>query len=183
MKSLHSLFLCLAFGANLATAGETPLPEGGASGFVRAYCIDCHNDRKQKGDINLKSFLEAEAIERELLMSVYHQIHLQLMPPEEEDQPDPGERSKVLAILESGLSASGIAIVDKKALPGYGNYVDHEALFGEGLPGSGKVPPPRIWRHSPESFSQRVNRIAGHDVVKFVPVATFPVPQKGLKHP
>ena len=71
-----------------------------------------------------------------------------------------------------------------KTLPGYGNYVDHEALFETDLADLPATPTlPRLWRHSPESFSERVNRIVGHDVIKFVPVATFPVPQTSLKHP
>ncbi len=37
--------------------------------------------------------------------------------------------------------------------------------------------------YSPESFSERVNQIVGRNVIEFVPVATFPVPQDGLKHP
>ncbi len=141
------------------------------------------NDRKQKGDINLEPLIhDAASVDLELLVSVFDQLDLEEMPPEEEEQPTMDEKAKMLAFLNAAIKTTGFSTIDKKALPGYGNYVDHKALF-EGALLDSVSPPPRIWRYSPESYSQRVNRIVGHDVVKFVPVATFPVPQKGLKHP
>jgi len=147
-------------------------------------CLNCHNDQEQNGEINLKPFLQVEtAIDRDLLISVYDQINLEEMPPEDEAQPTGAERAKMLAFLNEAIQASGATTINKRALPGYGNYVDHESLFEKKLLAPQPAPSPRIWRYSPESFSERVNRIAGKDVIKFVPVATFPVPQRGLKHP
>jgi hypothetical protein len=185
MKSILNTILGLAFGAVLLTAQETGVSVEGAQEFIQSHCIDCHNDRKQKGETNLKPFLQGEpAVDRELLLSVFDQLNLEEMPPEDESQPTSDERGRMLGFLKETIQASGASTIDKKALPGYGNYVDHEALFEEHLADLSSTPtPPRLWRHSPQSFSERVNRIAGHDVIKFVPVATFPVPQKGLKHP
>lgn len=181
------MIIGLAFGTVLATAQESGISIEGARTFVQSHCIDCHNDQKQKGKTNLKPFLRVQenaAVDRELLLAVYDQLNLGEMPPEKEAQPTSDDRRLMLGFLKETIQASGVATIDKKLLPGYGNYVDHEALFEKDLANLPQMlPPPRIWRYSPESFSAKVNRIAGHDVIKFVPVATFPVPQKGLKHP
>lgn len=185
MKSVLTTTLGLAFGTVVVTAQDTRMSAGGAREFFQSHCIECHNDRKQKGKINLEPFLHDEpAVSRDLLLAVYDQLNLEEMPPEDEAQPTSGERERMLTFLEESIQANGATALDKRALPGYGNYVDHEALFEKDLADLPSAPPPpRLWRHSPESFSERVNRIAGHNVVEFVPVATFPVPQRGLKHP
>ena len=105
------------------------------------------------------------------------------MPPDDEVQPTSAERAKMLTFLDEAIRASGAFAINKKLLPGYGNYVDHVRLFEAKLTEPQTGAAPRIWRYSLEAFSARVNRIAGSDVIKFIPVATFPVPQKGLKHP
>ena len=183
MKLSLITILCLGFGTVFATT-EEPVPVEAAHDFIQSHCINCHNDRKQKGDINLRPLLhDAASVDLGLLVSVFDQLDLEEMPPEDEEQPTMDEKSKMLAFLNAAIKASGSSTINKKALPGYGNYVDHKALFEDALSDSASAPPPRIWRYSPESYSERVNRIVGHDVVKFVPVATFPLPQKGLKHP
>lgn len=185
MRFIFFTILVLLFAAVVATAEEAKMSENGARKFIETHCIACHNDRKQKGKINLKPFVQSEpAVHRELLHSVFDQLNLEEMPPAGEPQPSPADRGRMVAFLKELVHASGASPIDKKTLPGYGNYVDHDALFEQDLADLPPSPlPPRIWRYSPESFSERVNRIAGQDVIKFVPVATFPVPQKGLKHP
>ena len=76
--------LGLGVGAVRATAGETKPSVEAAREFVQLHCLDCHNDRKQKGKTNLKPFLqEKAAFDRDLLLSVYDQLNLEEMPPEE----------------------------------------------------------------------------------------------------
>ena len=184
LKPILTFILSLGLGVVGASAQEALRSAEAAGEFVQSHCIDCHNDRKQKGKTNLKPFLEGKVpLDRALLISVYDQLNLEEMPPDDEPQPDKIQREQMLAFLNQALHASGVAAIDKKSLPGYGNYVDHEALFEKELVAHLPAPSPRIWRYNPESFSERVNRIAGRDVIKFVPTATFPVPQKGLKHP
>jgi len=145
------------------TAAEEPVPVEVVDNFIQSYCIHCHNDRKQKGDINLGPLIhDAASVDLQLLVSVFDQLDLEEMPPEDEEQPAMDEKAKILAFLNAAIKATGSSIIDKKALPGYGNYVDHEALFNGTLPDSASAPPPRIWRYSPESYSERVNRIVGH---------------------
>lgn len=185
VKSVLASLLSLTIGTVSVSAQESKELVGGAHEFIQSHCIDCHNNQKQKGKINLKPFLQDnEPIDQDLLLSVYDQLNLEEMPPDGEAQPTSKALGEMLSFLDEAIQAIGATSIDKRALPGYGNYVDHQALFEkdlDALPPSS--PSPRLWRHSPESFSERVNRIAGSDVIKFVPVATFPVPQKGLKHP
>jgi hypothetical protein len=183
MRRISIAFFFLARLA-LAEDAKPTSPLVAAREFVQTYCVDCHNDKKQKGKTNLAPFLRDGRFERDVLLSVYDQLHLEEMPPDDEDQPPDEVRQQMLAFLSQTISASGATTVDKKSLPGYGNYLDHEALFEAELTDKQSAPPARrLWRYSPESFSERVNRVAGHDVIKFVPVATFPVPQTGLMHP
>ena len=167
-----------------ATAQETPASADSPQLFMQTFCIDCHNDQEQNGEINLQSLLrDPSRLDRQLLLSVYDQINLEQMPPADADRPTIAERAKMLGSLDGLIQASGAVAIDKKLLPGYGNYVDHDSLFKTRLTKSQPAAAARIWRYSPETFSARVNRIVGRDVIKFIPVATFPVPQKGLKHP
>ena len=183
MRSLSIAFFFFPWLA-LAEDAKPASPLVAAREFVQTYCFGCHNDKKKKGKTNLAPFLRDGTFERDVLLSVYDQLHLEEMPPDDEDQPPAEVRKQMLAFLSQTISASGATTVDKKSLPGYGNYVDHEALFEAELIGDQPAPPPRrLWRYSPESFSERVNRVAGQDVIKFVPIATFPVPQTGLTHP
>lgn len=180
---LSITLLCLP-GLVLAEDVRPASPVESARGFVRSYCFDCHNDGKQKGKTNLEPFLRGGTLDRDVLLSAFDQLHLGQMPPEDAAQPPEAARGQMLAFLRQALGAGGVESVDKRSLPGYGNYVDHEALFEAELTDDHAfAPPQRLWRYSPESFSERVNRIAGQNVITFVPVATFPVPQTGLKHP
>lgn len=155
-----------------------------ARDFVQSYCIDCHQPPKPKGGTNLIPFLSGGTMEKDVLLSAFEQLDLGEMPPEDETQPPKTARAQMLAFLSQTLRAGGTAPIEKRFLPGYGNYISHEALFEEEpLDAPSAAPPQRLWRYSPESFSERVNQVTGHDVIKFVPVATFPVPQTGLKHP
>ena len=176
MRKISIAFFFLARLA-LAEDAKPSSPVVAAREFVQTYCFDCHNDKKQKGKTNLAPFLRDGTFERDVLLSVYDQLHLEEMPPDDEEQPPEEVRKQMLAFLSQTISASGATTLDKKSLPGYGNYVNHEALFEAELIDKQPAPPARrLWRYSPESFSERVNRVAGQDVIKFVPVATFPVP-------
>ena len=183
MRKISIAFLFLARLAHAEEANPVS-PLVAAREFVQTYCFDCHNDKHQKGKTNLAPFLRDGTFDRDVLLSVYDQLHLEEMPPDDEEQPPAEVRQQMLAFLSQTISASGATTLDKKSLPGYGNYVNHEALFEAELIDKQPAPPARrLWRYSPESFSERVNRVAGQDVIKFVPVATFPVPQSGLMHP
>jgi hypothetical protein len=39
-------------------AEDTKAPVEVSRDFIHSHCLDCHNDRKQKGEINLKPLLQ-----------------------------------------------------------------------------------------------------------------------------
>ncbi len=87
-----------------------------ARDFVKTFCIDCHNDGNQEGKTNLSSFLRKGTFERDALLSVYDQLDLGQMPPEDADQPSDVARARMLAFLSQTIIASGATTIDKKSL-------------------------------------------------------------------
>ena len=115
MESVVTTVLSFGLGALLATAQE-PISIEVAREFIQSHCIDCHNDRKQKGETNLTPFLQDESsVGRDLLLTVYNQLNLEEMPPEEEAQPTSDERGLMLGFLKESIQASGTSNIDKNA--------------------------------------------------------------------
>ncbi len=83
-----------------------------------------------------------------MLFKVYDQTMLEYMPPKGKKQPSPEERKEFSDLLEGMLKAKGH---DRKAMAGYGNYVDHDSLFKPNklTPGTEK----RVWRGDAEAFA------------------------------
>ena len=85
MKLTLLSILGLTFGAVFATA-EEPVPVEVIHEFIQSHCINCHNGRKQKGDTNLRPLInDATSVDLELLVSIFDQINLEKMPPEDEE--------------------------------------------------------------------------------------------------
>jgi len=135
--------ICLAFFPVFANAEESRPSTGASQLFIQSFCIDCHNDQEPNGEIDLDPLLQNQsAVDRQLLISVYDQINLEQMPPDDEVQPTSAERAKMLTFLDEAIRASGAFAINKKLLPGYGNYVDHDRLFEAKLtePQTGAAP-------------------------------------------
>ncbi|MDF1739075.1 MAG: DUF1592 domain-containing protein [Verrucomicrobiales bacterium] len=65
--------------------------------FLERYCIDCHGETKQKGEVRLDDF---DAIDGALWSTIYDQIHYRDMPPEDELQPSEAELASVATLVE-----------------------------------------------------------------------------------
>ena len=63
------------------------------SKFFEAYCVQCHGEDKQKGDVRLDIQPELDA---ELWEAVYEQLAGGEMPPDDEKQPEKTERNGVM---------------------------------------------------------------------------------------
>ncbi|MDA7532343.1 hypothetical protein N8521_02160 [Akkermansiaceae bacterium] len=114
MKLTLLSILGLTFGAVFATAKE-PVPVEVIHKFIQSHCINCHNDRKQKGNTNLRPLIDdAASVDLELLVSIFDQINLEEMPPENEEQPTIDEKSKMLAFLDGAIKDKGSSPLDKK---------------------------------------------------------------------
>ena len=64
--------------------------------FLNRYCVRCHCETTQKGEVRLDDF---DAIDGSLWSDVYDQIHFANMPPEDEIQPSKADRRRVAALV------------------------------------------------------------------------------------
>ncbi len=92
--------------------------------FLKSYCLDCHNEKKQKGELNLARFETEAAVlaERRVWRRVWEMLHNREMPPPEEKQPGEDQRAALAGWIEQML-----------ARPVEG-----------GAPNPGRVPPRRL---------------------------------------
>ena len=161
---LHSLFAVAAFAAIAASThawadggnADAPAVPQPVQGILRAYCQDCHGEKKSKGQVRLDTLSALDAkVRLDLMNKLQEQLHFAEMPPEDEKQPTPAER-KLLADWVRGelLQSNAPLIEDKLRYPDYGNAVDHDKLF------SGEITekpytPARRWLVSPQIFTGR----------------------------
>ena len=72
--------------------------------FLKKYCISCHGEDKQKGDIVLHDLrtLDDAFKKHQLLESIVDQIHYGDMPPDDEEVlPSEAERKEFIAVLSN----------------------------------------------------------------------------------
>jgi hypothetical protein len=129
--------------------------------FVLNYCADCHGEVDPEGDISLSALTGDLSKEDKVKRweQVYHQLTLASMPPKAEEQPDAHTRAMVLRWLEQEFAKAGIKVENKLARPGYGNYVNHELLFGDSRV-KPSFSPPRLWRIRPAVYERSLQQLA-----------------------
>lgn len=128
-----------------------------AAALLAKYCLDCHEDGTEKGGIRLDHFGElALGARLDLLNKVQEQVYLGQMPPKKKAQPTEEERKELGLWVWGELNAyKASKLEDKLRYPSYGNYVDHDKLFG-GKTTEVPFTPARRWMVSPQIFEQRV---------------------------
>ena len=97
--------LALAAGIVLGDAPPKPTPavpvnfQADIRPLVAAYCVDCHNSDKQKGDLDLAAFTSPEKAmaEKEAWSLVADRVQSSEMPPPKSKQPTEAERARLLA--------------------------------------------------------------------------------------
>ena len=158
MKRTHSILLSLLLFVASTDAADKEEFEKTALTFVDSYCADCHDADSAKGDIILTDLPpHMDTVDSAFRwQKMLEQVRAGVMPPVDKKQPTQAEANEVVTLLEETLLASdnGEAYRKKLLLPQYGNYVDHEKLF------SGEIQAPafspaRIWRLSPDIFSEK----------------------------
>ena len=158
----------------LSTALPLPaveLPKPDADGFqqrvlplLTKYCGDCHNDDSLEGGLLLGD-VDADLIGGESFETwrlIDEQIKFGDMPPEDADQPTDEERATILKWIRGEFLKSqrpGVVTVEKLLLPQFGNYVDHQFLFGQRLPRVYPAPP-RLWRLRADIYDRTMPRLA-----------------------
>ncbi|WP_166822209.1 DUF1588 domain-containing protein [Thalassoroseus pseudoceratinae] len=161
MSYSHNLRWLVSLGAILCGttvfATETPKSELGT--FVAEHCVVCHNAELLMGKLNLQHVAEnPSAADSVLLQRLHEVVANQEMPPVDEPQPSEKVRASFLAKLTATLKTRSDA-ENKLLEPGWGNLVDHQALFTE--PDVRRAATPaRLWRLSPHIFMQRANDVS-----------------------
>lgn len=74
--------------------------------ILKDYCLDCHNDKKTKGELNLARFGSEAAVlaERKVWRRVWEMLHNREMPPPEETQPREDQRLALTDWIEQMLA-------------------------------------------------------------------------------
>lgn len=124
--------------------------------FTR-YCADCHGKEHNEADIDLgKLATLKKSAQLDLLNRVQDQLFFKTMPPADSRQPSEADRMPLVNWLRSELRKHGASKLDEKlSYPAYGNYVEHELLFGEKVKAAAFTPA-RRWLVSPQIFTERV---------------------------
>ena len=73
--------------------------------LLEQYCFRCHGPESDKGDVNLSTFNDLAAVQRDpkLWQTVLRQLHERVMPPASKPQPTPDERAKLEGWLRQTL--------------------------------------------------------------------------------
>jgi mono/diheme cytochrome c family protein len=73
--------------------------------FLAQTCYDCHNNRRQKGDVNLQLFETADAVAAhpDTFDLLLQKLRSGEMPPDDEDRPDPEDVEAVTAWVSTEL--------------------------------------------------------------------------------
>ncbi|MCS5642200.1 MAG: DUF1588 domain-containing protein [Dehalococcoidia bacterium] len=130
--------------------------------FLAKYCVDCHGDDTQEGDVAFHELNGINADNARLWKSIWEKVAVKEMPPKDEAQPTVEERQQLAELIVTGMQQ---ALKDKGGYhehlhPSKGNLLDHDLLFGE-LPSNLEPTssPARIWRLHPQAHFTRLNEL------------------------
>ena len=168
------LVLAITLSWNLlsAASGETYTPgqkvnkdfESFARPFLDSHCVDCHGDTEPEGNLSLHDLGPVDEVNSSTWTSVWAQVTLKEMPPQEMSQPEVVERLQFSAWIVGELTH---VMRDKGGFrahldPNKANFVDHDLLFGP-LPDTIKLTPTsspaRIWRVTLQEHITRLNEL------------------------
>ena len=132
--------------------------------FLESHCVDCHGESDPEGNLSLHDLGAVDEVNASVWNSVWAQVALKEMPPEEGDQPGVVDRLKFADWIVSELQR---VTRDKGGFrahldPNKGNFVDHDLLFGELPDGITLEPtssPSRLWRVTPQEHITRLNEL------------------------
>jgi len=135
-----------------------------AKSFLASHCVDCHGETSPEGNLSLQDLGPVDEINASTWRSVWAQVTLKEMPPQDADQPEVVERLQFSDWIVSELTR---VMHDKGGFhdhldPNKGNFVDHELLFGplpDGIRLEPTSSPARIWRVTPQEHITRLNEL------------------------
>ncbi|TWU18492.1 hypothetical protein Poly21_06550 [Allorhodopirellula heiligendammensis] len=114
------LGICCSVSPFAVAADTEPDLQPVISGFVEKYCLECHDADTAEGEREFESFSLPLVSEQQLITAdeMIDQVTLQVMPPEESDQPTDDERVSFVTALRNLVSQA-----DDKAPGGGGRTV------------------------------------------------------------
>ena len=132
--------------------------------FLGNYCFDCHDDETKEAELNLLELGPVDELNAAVWKSVWAQVAMGEMPPQNKSQPKITDRLKfsdwVVQKLRKVMKDKGGFKADLD--PKKANYLDHDLLFGE-LPKEITLKPTsspsRIWRVTPQEHITRLNEL------------------------
>ena len=105
MKTLLFIIFITWIGHGVLGAASTEVMPEKIEEILSNYCVDCHDEATQKGDLNLDFFQIDWTLEKNrMLWEKVHQANTQsLMPPVNKKQPTAEERKTLTEWLDSKL--------------------------------------------------------------------------------
>lgn len=75
--------------------------------LIQQYCLDCHNEDTQEGELDLSGFSSLKGMEgaADSMQRLLEIVRFGAMPPEDADQPTPEERKQLVNSLDQTLFA------------------------------------------------------------------------------
>jgi len=135
-----------------------------AKAFLASHCIDCHGETTPEGNLSLHDLGPVDELNASVWRSVWAQVALKEMPPQDADQPEVVERLQFSDWIVGEMTR---VMHDKGGFrdhldPNKGNFVDHNFLFGplpDGIQLQPTSSPARIWRVTPQEHITRLNEL------------------------
>ena len=164
-RQIVILTILLFASPTLRTAGASEF-ESRIAPFLKQHCVRCHGAKKAEAHLTLhKMTSKVGPSETKVWEAVMSQLSEGVMPPEDELQPTPDEKTSTLRwIRETLRSVSNTLPAQDMIYPQNGNFVPHKLLFSANadvMPAT----PARIWRVRPsiyESFVEHASREPFH---------------------
>lgn len=159
MRRLLVIFSTAAFLPAWGAQPSFQVPAKSAE-LLQQYCLDCHEEGTEKGDIRLDNLAEIPLQARlDLMNRALEQVYLKQMPPKKKDQPTEEERNELGGWIWKELHSHNASKLEEKLrYPSYGNYVDHQKLFS-GTIKEAAFTPARRWLINPMIFDEKVRDI------------------------
>ena len=171
-SKLFAGFVVIAFGMLSVAMGETYTPgepsnkdfAGFAKAFIANNCLDCHGESDPEGNLSLHDVGPVDEINAATWRSIWAQVTLKEMPPQDMEQPTSVARLQFSDWIVGELTR---VMKDKGGFrahldPDKGNFVDHDLLFGplpEGIKLTPASSPARLWRVTPQEHITRLNEL------------------------
>ena len=135
-----------------------------AKPFLETHCVDCHGEFDPEGNLSLHDLGPIDEINAGTWRSVWAQVKLNEMPPQDATQPDVVVRLQISDWIVSQLTR----VMEHKGGfvdhldPNKGNFVDHDLLLGpppDEIQHAPAATPARIWRITPDEHVTRLNEL------------------------